>query len=88
MIEVFFDCSSPWTYLAFTNLRKLCGDLGETINWRPILVGGILNTINPSVYCAAEWSRKLAGGNRVVLAVLGQRKIFLIGAEDGIPRPR
>jgi hypothetical protein len=45
-------------------------------------------TINPSVYSAAEWSRKLAGGNRVVLAVLAQRKIFLIGAEDGIPRPR
>lgn len=44
--------------------------------------------INPSVYSAAEWGRKLAGGNRVVLAVLEQRKIFLIGAEDGIPRPR
>jgi 2-hydroxychromene-2-carboxylate isomerase len=50
MIEVFFDCSSPWTYLAFTNLRKLCSELGEPITWRPILVGGIFNTINPSVY--------------------------------------
>jgi 2-hydroxychromene-2-carboxylate isomerase len=50
MIEVFFDCSSPWTYLAFTNLQKLCSELDEPIAWRPILVGGIFNTINPSVY--------------------------------------
>jgi 2-hydroxychromene-2-carboxylate isomerase len=49
-IEVFFDCSSPCTYLAFTNLRKLCSELDEPIAWRPILVGGIFNTINPSVY--------------------------------------
>src|SRR5579859_1631642 len=54
MIEVFFDCSSPWTYLAFHNLQPLAADLGETILWRPILVGGIFNTINPSVYAGRE----------------------------------
>ena len=45
-------------------------------------------TINPSVYSAHEWARKLAGGNRVVLAVLKQRKIFLIGSADDIPQAR
>ena len=50
MIEVFFDCSSPWTYLAFENLRRLAAELEVEIKWRPILVGGIFNTINPSVY--------------------------------------
>jgi 2-hydroxychromene-2-carboxylate isomerase len=50
MIECFFDCSSPWTYLAFHNLRPLAAELGEEISWRPILVGGIFNTVNPSVY--------------------------------------
>ncbi len=54
MIEVFFDCSSPWTYLAFHNLQPLAADLGETIVWRPILVGGIFNTVNPSVYAGRE----------------------------------
>lgn len=44
--------------------------------------------INPSVYDADEWTRKLAAGNRVMLAVLKQRKIFLVGTEDAIPRPR
>src|SRR6478609_3762450 len=50
MIEFFFDCSSPWTYLAFHNIQPLASEFGEEISWRPILVGGIFNTINPSVY--------------------------------------
>ena len=49
-IEVFFDCSSPWTYLAFENLQPLAAELGARIVWRPILVGGVFNTVNPSVY--------------------------------------
>ena len=50
MIEFFFDCSSPWTYLAFHNIQPLAAEFGVPIVWRPILVGGIFNTINPSVY--------------------------------------
>ena len=54
MIECFFDCSSPWTWLGFHNLQPLARELDETVNWRPILVGGIFNTINPSVYASRE----------------------------------
>ena len=54
MIEFFFDCSSPWTYLAFHNIQPLATEFGEEISWRPILVGGIFNTINPSVYATRE----------------------------------
>lgn len=50
MLEFFFDCSSPWTYLAFHNIRPLLKEFTEEIRWRPILVGGIFNTVNPSVY--------------------------------------
>jgi 2-hydroxychromene-2-carboxylate isomerase len=50
VIEFFFDCSSPWTYLAFHNIQPLAAEFGIPIVWRPILVGGIFNTINPSVY--------------------------------------
>jgi 2-hydroxychromene-2-carboxylate isomerase len=50
MIEVYFDCSSPWTYLAFENLKRLGRELEVEIAWKPILVGGIFNTVNPSVY--------------------------------------
>lgn len=54
MLEFFFDCSSPWTYLAFHNVQPLVKELGEEIQWRPILVGGIFNTVNPSVYASRE----------------------------------
>ena len=50
MIEFFFDCSSPWTYLAFHNIPPLAAEFGEEIVWKPILVGGVFNTVNPSVY--------------------------------------
>jgi len=50
MIEFFFDCSSPWTWLAFHNVQPLARELGVAIDWRPILVGGVFNAVNPSVY--------------------------------------
>src|ERR1700709_728482 len=48
-IEFFFDCSSPWTYLAFENVQPLAAEFGAEIIWRPILVGGIFNEVNPGV---------------------------------------
>jgi 2-hydroxychromene-2-carboxylate isomerase len=54
MIEFFFDCSSPWTYLAFHNIQPLAAELGAGIRWRPILVGGVFNSVNPSVYASRE----------------------------------
>ncbi len=49
-IEYFLDCSSPWTYLSFTGMQELSKRKSFEIIWKPILVGGIFNTINPSVY--------------------------------------
>ena len=49
-LEFFFDCSSPWTYLAFHEIEGLATDAGADLVWKPILVGGVFNTINASVY--------------------------------------
>ena len=49
-IEYFFDCSSPWTYLSFRGILELRDKKDFEIIWKPILVGGIFNSINPSVY--------------------------------------
>ena len=54
MIEVFFDLSSPWTYLAFHRLRQADDAARDQIVWKPILVGGVFNTVNPSVYASRE----------------------------------
>ncbi len=52
MIELFFDLTSPWTWLAVHNLVPMARRHGAEIVWRPILVGGLFNTVNPSVYAA------------------------------------
>ena len=49
-LEFFYDCSSPWTYLAFTRIEDVARHHGAELIWRPILVGGLFNTVNPSVY--------------------------------------
>ncbi len=49
-LEFFFDCSSPWTYLAFSRVEALVARTGAEIVWRPILVGGVFNAVNESVY--------------------------------------
>jgi len=53
-LECFFDCSSPWTYLAFEGVVPLAERLGVDITWRPFLVGGVFNSVNPSVYESRE----------------------------------
>jgi 2-hydroxychromene-2-carboxylate isomerase len=49
-LDFYFDCSSPWTYLAFHAVQPLAAELGAAIAWKPILVGGVFNAVNQSVY--------------------------------------
>ena len=49
-VECFFDCSSPWTYLAFHAVQPMAERLGVAIDWRPVLVGGIFNEVNRALY--------------------------------------
>jgi 2-hydroxychromene-2-carboxylate isomerase len=51
-LEFFFDCSSPWTYLAFHRIEGVAADAGAELVWKPILVGGVFNAVNPAVYQA------------------------------------
>ncbi len=49
-LEFFFDISSPWTYLAFSRIEDLATRCETQIAWRPILVGGVFNAVNETVY--------------------------------------
>ncbi len=40
-LDFYFDCSSPWTYLAFHAIQPIAA---------AILVGGVFNAVNPTVY--------------------------------------
>ncbi len=65
MIDFYFDVSSPWTYLAFRNIQPMAKELNVSINWRPVLVGGIFNTVNQRMYASREDSN--SPRNRYVL---------------------
>ena len=52
--EFFYDCSSPWTYFAFTRVIPMARELDVPIRWRPILVGGVFNAVNKQVYSGRE----------------------------------
>ncbi|HEU5095354.1 MAG TPA: 2-hydroxychromene-2-carboxylate isomerase [Reyranella sp.] len=49
-LDFYFDCSSPWTYLAFHAIQPLAAETGVEIVWKPILVGGVFNAVNRTVY--------------------------------------
>ena len=49
-LEFFYDLSSPWTYLAFNNVQPILEETGAEVTWRPFLVGGVFNAVNPAVY--------------------------------------
>ena len=49
-LEFYFDCSSPWTYLAFTRVHDVVARTKAEIIWKPVLVGGVFNAVNQEVY--------------------------------------
>ncbi len=60
-IEFFYDIGSPWTYLAFHKIEELASETGADLVWKPILVGGVFNAVNPAVYEARANPTKARG---------------------------
>jgi 2-hydroxychromene-2-carboxylate isomerase len=88
-LEFFFDCSSPWTYLAFHQIEDLARETGARLVWRPILVGGVFNAVNPSVYeqrakpvpaKARYYAKDLADWARHVGLRIGQPRVFPVNS--------
>ncbi|MFV3414803.1 2-hydroxychromene-2-carboxylate isomerase [Pseudomonas nitroreducens] len=40
-VEFYFDFGSPTSYLAYTQLPKICADTGAALVYRPVLLGGV-----------------------------------------------
>jgi 2-hydroxychromene-2-carboxylate isomerase len=58
-IECYFDFGSPTSYLAFHALQRIAADTGATIDWRPMLLGGVFkqtgNASPVSIPAKARW---------------------------------
>lgn len=88
-IEFFFDCSSPWTYLAFEAVQPLAARDDVEVVWKPILVGGVFNSVNPSVYQNREnpvpaksryYQKDLQDWARHVGLQIGQPPVFPVNS--------
>ena len=88
-LEFFYDCSSPWTYLAFHRIEDLAAETGADLVWRPILVGGVFNAVNQSVYAQRAnpvpaklryYGKDLADWARHVGVRIGQPPVFPVNS--------
>lgn len=88
-IEFFFDVSSPWTYLGFESIQTISARPDVEIEWKPILVGGVFNKINPSVYENRErpvpakaryYQKDLQDWARQVGITIGQPTVFPVNS--------
>ncbi len=71
-IDFYFDFSSSYSYIALPRLQKLADDHDLVVNWKPILLGAIFQSMNHSppvgdsvkgryVFHDVERSAELAG---------------------------
>ena len=88
-LEFFFDCSSPWTYLAFHQVEEVARSARAELVWRPFLVGGVFNSVNPSVYEARKapvpakaryYGKDLADWARLYGLAIGQPPVFPVNS--------
>ncbi|MBB6340507.1 2-hydroxychromene-2-carboxylate isomerase [Pseudomonas fluvialis] len=47
-VEFFFDFGSPTTYLAWTQLPRICANAGAALVYRPMLLGGVFQATGNS----------------------------------------
>jgi 2-hydroxychromene-2-carboxylate isomerase len=88
-LEFFYDCSSPWTYLAFSKIEEVAQRHNSELVWRPILVGGVFNAVNPSVYETRErpvkpkaryYAKDLQDWAHLYGLKIGQPKVFPVNS--------
>jgi 2-hydroxychromene-2-carboxylate isomerase len=48
-LEFYFDFSSPWTYMAYTQVEAICSAAGAQLAWRPFYVAAVFRGINHNV---------------------------------------
>ncbi len=88
-LEMFLDCSSPWTWLGFESLQQILPNAPCHVVYRPFLVGGVFNAVNPSVYQNREkpvpakqkyYSKDLQEWARYVGIKIGSPTVFPVNS--------
>jgi 2-hydroxychromene-2-carboxylate isomerase len=91
VLEFYFDCSSPWTYLCFARVEAMVERTKAEIQWKPVLVGGIFNKVNEAVYESRAnphpvkgryYVKDLQDWARFCGVKIGQPRVFPVRAVD------
>ena len=53
-VDFYYDFASPTAYLAWTQLPELCKRHGATLNYRPVLLGGVFKATGNSTPVTIE----------------------------------
>ena len=59
-------------------------DFGEVVSALRSAQDRIGREVNPSVFAAEEWRRRVAGGDHFITTILREEKLFLIGDEQDL----
>jgi len=88
-IEFFFDCSSPWTYLALESVQSIAARDDVELVYVPMLVGGVFNAVNRNVYDnranpvpakAAYYQKDLQDWAELMGVRIGQPSVFPVNS--------
>ena len=67
-LEFFFDLSSPYSYLAATQLAALCARTGARLQWKPIVLAAVFkavgNTMPAAVLPKARYMLRIYSAGR------------------------
>lgn len=55
-LEIYWDFSSPFAYLASTQAEALAARTGATLTWRPMLIGGLFKEVGQPMVPMQTWS--------------------------------
>jgi 2-hydroxychromene-2-carboxylate isomerase len=56
-LEIYWDFSSPFSYLGSTQAPKLAARTGAALVWRPMLLGGVFKSIGQAEVPLFTWSQ-------------------------------
>lgn len=62
-LDFYFDFGSPAAYLAYTQLPSICAETGASVNWQPMLLGGVFQATGNSSPAAVPAKGKYMFGD-------------------------
>ncbi|MGE0596160.1 MAG: 2-hydroxychromene-2-carboxylate isomerase [Hyphomonadaceae bacterium] len=86
-VDAFYDCASPWSYIAFERLSAVAAQRRFTVDWRPVVVGGVFSKANPNFVAnrAQASAAKVAYTNKDIADWAADTGIAMVFPPENFP---